>query len=44
MKALKEEGVDGQVYRDRDDARTRIGEFVEVALRSALPKGNSCYL
>nr|WP_281421244.1 integrase core domain-containing protein [Rhizobium mongolense] len=30
MRTLKEEEVDGQAYRDLDDARTRIGEFIEV--------------
>ncbi|TGU86247.1 IS3 family transposase, partial [Mesorhizobium sp. M00.F.Ca.ET.151.01.1.1] len=30
MRTLKEEEVDGQAYRDIDDARTGIGEFIEV--------------
>ncbi|MER9896055.1 integrase core domain-containing protein [Mesorhizobium sp. M0119] len=30
MRTLKEEEVDGQAYRDIDDATTRIGELIEV--------------
>ena len=30
MRTLKEEEMDGQAYRGLDDARTRIGEFIEV--------------
>ena len=29
MRTLKEEEVNGTAYRDLDDARTRIGEFLE---------------
>ena len=29
MKTLKQEEVDGSAYRDADDARIRIGEFIE---------------
>jgi len=29
MRTLKEEEVDGSAYRDADDARRRIGEFIE---------------
>jgi transposase InsO family protein len=29
MKTLKQEEVDGSAYRDADDARARIGEFIE---------------
>ncbi len=41
MKTLKVEEVDGSAYRDIDDARGRIGEFIERVynrqrLRSAL--------
>jgi putative transposase len=29
MKTLKQEEVDGSAYRDADDARTRIGDFID---------------
>ncbi len=29
MKTLKQEKVDGSAYRDADDARTRIGDFID---------------
>jgi len=29
MKTLKQEEVDGSAYRDADDARHRIGSFIE---------------
>ncbi|TIU70942.1 MAG: transposase [Mesorhizobium sp.] len=30
MRTLKEEEADGRAYRDIDDARNRIGEFIDA--------------
>ncbi len=34
MRTLKEEEVDGSAYRNIDDARNRIGEFIETVYNS----------
>ena len=37
MKTLKTEEVDGSVYRDLAEARTRIGEFIEAVYNRRRP-------